>query len=387
MRPALTHHHSLSVVLFLLVVALALSGCVKEVQLNVVTPAQVNTSGIQKVAIGRFELAGIRYVSRIERNGKWQQEEHSLSAEQLKALGNQIRARVISSLATIPYFDLVYTDEFAALETDAALQDAIAAGGFRTSEADAVINGKVWLDVIHIDGVEIDKAELEYLQGGREGAFNYNLEVLVYWPFKSINGTMDLELKMTRLNPTAVVAVTFDSRSYSHAIGGKPADLQRKIETGAQNLRSVVTTGTAATDHVEESDLVLPNFEQLVADLAESIASQFVRRVSLSQTTARYTIAPGGDSATIQLIEAGAYEKAIAVLTETLNRPGEKNPDDLYNLGLCFEVTGDFGLAAVTYADALRLKPDKLLYAQGIGRIDRLKREDRRLQQQLATKR
>lgn len=386
MKLAITRIVPLPVGLMLLFAMLVLTGCVKEVQLTVISPAQVNTEGIQKVAVGRFELAGIRLLSRLERNGKWKQEEQVLTVEQQKALSNQIRARVISSLATVPYFDLVYTDEFAVLETDAALQDAIAAGGFSTSEADAVINGKVWLDVVRIDGVEIDKAELGYMQGGQEGTFNYNVEVLVYWPYKSVNSTMDLEMKLTRLNPTAVVAVTFDSRSYSHAIGGKPASVQRKIETGAQQLRTTVTSKSNAADGIEESDLVLPNLEQLVAQLAESIASQFIRRVSISQSTASYTIASGGDSTTIQLIEAGAYEKAISVLTEILNKADAKNPDDFYNLGLCFEVTGDFGLAGVSYADALRLKPDKLLYAQGIGRIDRLKRENRRLQQQLAAK-
>ena len=200
---------------------------------------------------------------------------------------------------------------------------------------------------------------------------------------------MALELKLTRLSPTEVMAVTFDTRSYSDKIGGKPADLQAKISRGSYVLSSMAmdsASGKKDRGEIEESDLVLPNFNQLVANLAESIAAQFSRKVSITQKKVNYSIAPGGNKTAEMLIEAGAYEKAIEVLTNTLDQAEEKQSDDHYNLGLCFEAIGDYGLAEVSYTDAIKLKPGNLLYAQGIGRIDRIKRENRKLKLQLSSK-
>jgi len=365
------------------------SGCAPKLSLKVLKPAEVDTTGIINVAVGSFELADVKRTFQIERNGNWQARQSQFTDTQKKALSNQIRARVVNLLSTTPYFRLNYTDEFTALENDAALQEAIAAGGFRTSEIDAVINGKVWLDIVHTDGVEIDTVELEFVQGGRKGSFNFYLDTVVYWPYKSVRGTMGLEMKMTRLNPNQVVSVNFDTRQASYKIGGKPEGYKDQLLSGFRlaetSLLDSQGKNKAITD-IENSDLVLPNFEQMVADLAESIAAQFVRRVSATEKTVSYPIATGGNDTSRMLIEAGAYETAIETLTQVLDQADRKNPDDLYNLGLCYEATGDFGLAEVTYNDAIEIEPENFTYAQGLGRIERLKRENRKLRNQLSGK-
>ena len=373
----------------IVLIAIIGSSCAPKLSLRIEQPAEVDTAGIRNVAIGNFELMTVRRTSKIERNGQWQTHHHDFSPDQKKALSNQIRARVINLLSTTPYFRLNYTDEFKALETDSALQQAIAAGGFRTTDVDAVISGKVWLDVVRNDGVEIDVAELEYVQGGRRGTFNYLVETVVYWPYKSIRGTMGLEMKLTRLNPDEVISVSFDTRQASYKIGGKPGSYKEKLLSGVQMAESTLidVKGRKDTDSgIENSDLVLPNFEQMVADLAESIAAQFVRSIAVTQKFVTYPIATGGNETGRLLIEAGAYEMAIETLTRVLDQAAEKNPDDLYNLGLCYEATGDYGLAEVVYNDAIKIEPEDYTYALGLGRMERLKRENRQLRRQLSTK-
>lgn len=360
-------------------------GCAPKLELTILKPAEVNTEGISKVAVGRFEIADVRQLYKLERNGNWQTSSVTFTEEQLNALSDQIRARVVTLLSTTPYFDLVYTDEFNELATDAELQEMIAAGGYRTEEVDAVINGKVWLTIVKNDGVEPEVVNLEYIQGGSENSFNYKVDVLAFWPYKSVSGSLSLEIKMTRLEPTEVVAVTFDTRRYSEKIAGRPANLMEQLEKGTQKITDAVTSDVDRKGDriIEQSGMVLPSFDQLVADLSESIAAQFVRRVSITQKTVRYEIAGGGNDTAQMLIEVGAYEKAIEVLNETLNNADEQNPDDIYNLGLCYEATGDYGLAEVTYNDAIERDPENLTYIKGIGRIQRLKRENLRLRQQL----
>ena len=84
------------------------------------------------------------------------------------------------------------------------------------------------------------------------------------------------------------------------------------------------------------------------------------------------------------LIEAGAFDLAIEQLQlATADNP---DPDDLYNLGLCFEAVGDYGLALTTYREAWQSDPENLLFAQGLGRIERLRREHPQLQRQLESR-
>jgi hypothetical protein len=58
------------------------------------------------------------------------------------------------------------------------LQRAIAIGGYREAEVDAVINGRIWLEVVHSGGVEPDKVQLEYIQGGRENSYSVNDQLI-----------------------------------------------------------------------------------------------------------------------------------------------------------------------------------------------------------------
>ena len=100
-----------------LLIAMVGASCAPKLSLQVVKPAEIDTSGIRNVAIGSFELIHVDRIYHIERNGQWQSHKSKLSEAQKKALANQIRARVINLLSATPYFQLNYTDEFQKLET------------------------------------------------------------------------------------------------------------------------------------------------------------------------------------------------------------------------------------------------------------------------------
>ena len=114
------------------------------------------------------------------------------------------------------------------------------------------------------------------------------------------------------------------------------------------------------------------------------LATGFVRRVAVTEKVVSYPIADGSFPNAKVLIEAGAYDLAIEQLQQaTLENP---DPNDLYNLGLCFEAIGDYGLAQSTYREAWQYDPENLLYAQGLGRIEKLQRENPQLQRQLESR-
>ena len=203
--------------LILAFLAVSLAACAPQAKLTVLRPAEVDTSGITKVAVGPLEVAQMRLVRSVERNGVWKEEALLLSDTQKKSLAQQIRAQVIGQLAKSPSFELVYTDEFAQLENDQKLQDVIGAAGYKVKEAQAVISGKVWVEVDHVDGSDILEQDLSFISGGK-GSISISVEKLVWWPYKSIRGNLTLQLKMTQIQPTQVLVVSNESRRFAQRI-------------------------------------------------------------------------------------------------------------------------------------------------------------------------
>jgi tetratricopeptide (TPR) repeat protein len=368
----------------LLIGAFLLTSCTKAT-LTVRSPAEINTRDIRNIAVGKFEIGQISLKYKTERNGIWQTHPVLLNEAQQKSISRSVRARVINLLTATPYFKVVFSDEFEKLENDTALQQLVSVRGYKTQNVDAVINGKLWLEIQRTDGVDLSKEGLEYFRPPRSRrslGLNLTVDQVVWWPYKSTRGTLGLEIKMTRLVPTEVVATTFETRTYSQRIGGKSTESFQQI---AESLTSVLPTSkTTETESIEKSADVLPSFEQIIADLALSIASGFVRRVAVTNKTVSYPIADGKFPNSKILIEAGAYDLAI----EQLQQATAENPDpnDLYNLGLCFEAVGDYGLAQISYREAWSAEPGNLLFAQGMGRIERLQREDTQLLRQLESR-
>ncbi len=360
---------------------LVFSGCAPKAKITVLSPAEIETRGIKTVAIGSFEIGYIQESVQVERNGEWKTRTVPLTKRQKQAIARQIRAKIVNVLGATPYFSLVYTDEFAKLNNDEELQKLVSAGGYSTKNVDAVINGKVWIDLLKTDGSDIAKAEMQYIQGGGENSLNLSVEKMLWWPYKSMRGHLSLEIKMTQLDPTKVIAVNLDTRTFGHRIGGKPAGLMDSLMSASSSVTALVAQNSKA---IENSAAVFPSFTQLISDLSTSIATNFVRRVAVTEKMVDYTIATGGDEQSKLLITAGAYEMAIDRLQEIT--AGEKNPEDLYNLGLSFEAVGEFGLAAVSYKEALLTNKENLMYAQGLGRIERILREHPKLSAQMSEK-
>lgn len=375
------------VAFLLLLFGLIISGCAPQVSLNTIQPAQLNTDGIRKVAIGNFEIASITMKHYIAETNRWKILPVRLLPQEQKVISRLVRSKVVNMLASTPYFQLVYLDDFEKLRSDRDVQQAIAAAGVKTDSIDAVVSGKLWLDLTRYQGNQPEKVDLEYALGGRT-SMSAVLQTVAFFPYKSIRGTLGLELKMTRVSPTEIIAVTFDERSFSQKAGGSPQSLQEDIANLSQKLGSFFAKDELkkTSGMIEDSEEAIPQNIQIISDMAESIAASFVKRVAISRKTQSYPIATGGNESAEMLIKAGAFETAIQTLNTALEKQSPKNPDDLYNLGLAYEAAGDYGIAYITYEEALRYDPTNLMYAQGLGRTDRLKKQYRKVNTQLNKK-
>jgi hypothetical protein len=370
---------------------MSLGACAQKApELRVLRPAEIDTTDIRRVAIGVFEVGTLneRYVS--ERDGVWEERSAQLSPAEQQSIARAVRARVVNQLTTVPYFEVAFTDEFATLENDAVLQQLIVSEGYATQDVDAVLSGKIWIDADRTDGVELGKASLEYYQpparGQKGPGEKLTVQQLAWWPYKMLSGTLVLELKLTRLSPTGVVATDLITRRYAHKIGGSPAGALEQVQAGIRSLQGLLASQQEddSSQEVENTDEVLPPFTAMIAEMASSTSADFVKRVSITEMNVSHPIAAGGDERARLLIQNGAYETALERLQQrTANNP---NPADLYNLGLCFEALGDYGLALTNYREAHQRDQTNLTYAQGIGRIETLQRQSPQLRTQLQSR-
>ena len=227
--------------LVFLIFGFLISGCAKAT-LNVRSPAEINTNKIKNIAVGGFEIGQMILKFKTERNGVWQTHPVLLTDEEQKSISRSVRARVINLLTATPYFKVIFSDEFEKLANDEALQQLVSVRGYKSRNVDAVINGKIWLEIERTDGVDLSKEGLEYFRPSRSRnsiGLNLTVDQMVWWPYKSTRGTLGLEIKLTRLLPTEVVATTFETRNYSQRIGGRGGESFQKI---TDSFNSVIST-------------------------------------------------------------------------------------------------------------------------------------------------
>ncbi len=58
------------------------------------------------------------------------------------------------------------------------------------------------------------------------------------------------------------------------------------------------------------------------------------------------------------------------MLEQSLSKSDEKEPADLYNLGICYEALGDSAIALQMYKEAYAVDNDNELYIKAIGDLE-----------------
>ena len=364
-----------------------LSACSEKTSLQILRPAEIDTSDIQRIAIGIFEVGVIQEDFVTERGGNWSKKSANLNNEERQILSRNIRARITNQLTKVPFFEVLLTDEFSSLENDAALQQMIATQGYVTKDVDAVLSGKIWLTSERLDGVDLQKISLKYFTPANSRqkipAEKLTVQQLVWWPYKQLSGSLIVELKLVRLQPTEIVATDVVHRRFAQRVGGSPGGILDQAEEGMSSLQDFLED-QGDDQSVTRTSEVLPPLSVMVGEMVASVGADFVRRVSVSQSTVEYPVAEDGDEQARLLILGGAYESALQRLQgQTANDP---NSEDLYNLGLCFEALGDYGLALLNYRAAHQIDETNLMYAQGIGRIENLQRQFPQLRSQIQSR-
>ena len=351
-----------------------ISCAASKVEMRLTRPPEIFAEKIKKIAIANFEVVEFNSEALMERNGDWTVKQVEFNEKSKVSISNLVRAKVVNLLSN-SQFDISYSDEFAKLDNDEAIRNAISAEGFKEENIDAIINGKIWINVDNYDGVDLAKETLKWIQSGGEGTPGFATDALIFWPYKGVRGSLILEVKLTRIDPTEIIAVALDSRTFGYKIGGAPPNLIEKIKNAISEGKDFLAEKKDVVE-IEQSDLVIPTFENILSMMAESVSAVFSRKIAVTEKLVEISIAKGGDPLGEKFLTNGAYLTAIKQYQSVAEN---KNPNDIYNLALCYEAIGEFGLANTLYNEALDTDLNNSIFAEGVGRIERLKREYRQL--------
>lgn len=122
--------------------------------------------------------------------------------------------------------------------------------------------------------------------------------------------------------------------------------------------------------------------EQVISSLVEESLKSFIRTVSPYKVMVALQIAESGNSEAVELIKKKEWKKARVIL----KKQPQRTAADEYNYGLTFEGAAksadDYREAKKLYLTALNMEPGNIIYARGIGRMERRLKEHRKLQEQ-----
>lgn len=138
------------------------------------------------------------------------------------------------------------------------------------------------------------------------------------------------------------------------------------IKTKDGDSRVLKAFNSAISNRIEP----MTSLEGTINELGVVIAGRVLKNTSKYSVRTQREIDTGSEDEVIELLEKADIEKATNGLEARISEGSEKNPADLYNLGICYEALGDPVLALQMYREAHDLDMENELYIKAIGDLE-----------------
>lgn len=332
-----------------LIIAIGFSSCSMKtlIPVQVRKPATYHLVGVQKIAVVDFQ--GVN---------------HS---------GSQIAAVVQSLLLETKHFDLIERNQLNRIMDEQKLgmtgvmDDSTAAKVGRLLGVNALILGEVTSYSVEPDERGVEKVEKKVGTGKYEEVNEKNIftgktkkvkreimkTVLVDQHYRIRRGSVAIHFRVVDVETGKLLAVHSDSKSYNSG---------KIMEGSSQTLK--------------------PEGE-ILNGLSNGICQTFVQLIAPHTVTEKRTIEPGKGSIQTgrNYAQSGLWPEALETWKKSVvELPNE--PAAFYNLGLAYEILGDWDQAEQNYKTAVTLK-QKRLYLDSISRIRQARTENEKLKEQL----
>ena len=333
------------IILILLLAVFAFT-CSKKVVVNVQKPAQYNVSDIKRIAV--FDFKG---------------PENS---------GEIIASKFTNKLWKTQYFSIMERKELNKILEEHALHMS----GI-VDNATVVEYGKI----IGVDGIVLGDVTA-YKVSATRGHEKVKEKVWKGDYEKDKNGNIVYEKTRSGRQKKKVYVEEYVSRVF----------INRTVTVGVNfRLVSVQTGEIRASDSNTKSNTKkyfphkgqIPAAEQILDNLSESVLNKFVPLITPHNISVSKEFEEGNDQVDlgIEYAQKNLWDRAKSIWEAEVNKD-PRNSAALYNLGIAYEVLGDFNMAEQLYNKALDIEPNEL-YMEAVSNIRQRKLDQKKLQEQL----
>ena len=330
-----------------LLVLLFAFGCSKKVTINVQKPAQFNVSDIKRIAV--FDFKG---------------PENS---------GQIIAGKFTNKLWKTQYFSIMERRELKKVLEEHALQmsgvvDAATAVEFgKIIGVDGIVIGDVTsYSVSEKRGRERVKEKVWKGEYEKDKDGNYIYEKTKSGKKERVKIYVEEYVTREVLNRSVNVAVNFRLVS---------------IETG--EIRATDSNSRSTTQKYYPHKGRIPSADGILDNLSEQVLDKFIPLITPHHVRVSKEFDEDNDQVDlgIEFAQKGLWDKAKDIWeAEVMKDPG--NSAALYDLGIAYEVMGDFDRAEQLYDQALSIEP-KDIYMEALSNIRQRKIDQQKLMEQL----
>ena len=317
----------------ILISVLLFSACTSSIQFHSQKPADPRYEGIYTVGVNAVVMSRQQKLELNDRQGRWRVSETRPTETRLNIL---VRKSLVAHLQAFSNYELIDLHDLRKFQQ--AFQRLRPVSGERIGEVDMLINVRVFA-----------------FSQQQEGS---DQEVMTFRQQKSVKrGNKWVKVQDTSRQQVVTVPYSTsqaDLIAYVEAIKTKNGE--------ARVLKSFSCTLSSEADPMRSIDAMMN-------ELGVVIAGRILKEVSTYSVVTTREIDKGSDDTVIELMEQGELDEAAIKLEAALTGSEEKNPADLYNLGICYEAFGDPGLALQMYRDAYRRDRSNELYMRAIGGV------------------
>ncbi len=334
--------HLIVLLLFLFLYA----GCSEKVYINVTKPATYDVSDVKRIAVLDFNgprNAGASIASQFT-NRLWK-------TQYFKIMERRELERILEEHAL--QMSGIINDSTAVefgkiLGVDALIIGDILSYEVQDKRGKEKVKEKVWKGEYEKD--EKGNFVYEKTRSGREKKKKYE-EVLVDKEFIQRSGNVSISFRMVSVETGEIRAGETKSRTYS----------QKFFPDKGQ----------------------LPTHQAILTQLSEAVIEQFIPLITPYTIRVSKTFEEDNDAVDlgIEYAQKNLWDRAMTIWQDELIRD-PRNSAALYNLGLAYEVMGDFDQAEDYYTRALDIEPNDL-YMEALANIRQRKIEQKTLEKQL----
>ena len=315
-------------------ILMIVTSCSTMIQFNSQKAADPRFSGIRTVGVNSVLLANSEHLRLVDNLGRWRVNKSVIDTKGLNVL---VRKALVANLKKSSDYEVIDLEDLRKFQN--AFQQLRPLSGERIGEIDLIIDIRLALNSQQQSGT--------------------GQEVMTFSKKKSVvQGKEWVQIENSSRDKVVTVPYSnslVDISSYVEVIKTKngEAKVLKSFNASLSNKLKPMTS-----------------IETMINELSIAITGRILRNISKYSAITTRQIDKGSDDEIVALLEEARLNKAASELETILTESDEREPADVYNLGICYEAFGDPALAIQMYKEAHKLDENNELYMKAIGELE-----------------